>query len=102
MYLFQFTASAAAISKIGGAPEVDLETLKRRAERFGQTNSGALKKAELAEKLKARQERFGASGSGEAQNSSSKSNVVSNSGVNSVLLDEKMKKRAERFGMANA
>ena len=44
-------------SKIGAAPAADLETLRKRAERFGQSSSDALKKAELAEKIKKRQER---------------------------------------------
>ncbi len=55
-YNFFFTNPDYA-SKIGGAPEVDLETLKKRAERFGQSSSDALRKAELQDKIKKRQER---------------------------------------------
>ena len=37
-------------TKIGGAPSADLETLKKRAERFGQSSSSVMKKAEMDEK----------------------------------------------------
>jgi hypothetical protein len=55
----------------------------------------------LAEKIKARQERFGASTAAAAKEDD-KPKVVTNPGVNSVVLDEKLKKRSERFGLANA
>ncbi len=48
-----------ASTKIGAAPKVDIETLKRRSERFGESNSEALRKAELEEKIRKRQERWG-------------------------------------------
>ena len=41
-------------TKIGGAPTADLETLKKRAERFGQSSSNVMKKAEMDEKIKVR------------------------------------------------
>ena len=37
-------------TKIGGAPSADLETLKKRAERFGASSSSVMKKAEMDEK----------------------------------------------------
>ena len=46
-------------SKLGGAPSADLDTLKKRAERFGTSTSTSLKKMEVNEAIKRRQERFG-------------------------------------------
>merc|ERR1712241_1498957 len=48
-----------ASNKIGESPGVDLDTLKRRAERFGQSNSTTMQKLELQEKIKERESRFG-------------------------------------------
>lgn len=53
-------ASAAGNQKITiGTAGADIETLKKRAERFGATTSAPLNKLEQDEKLKKRQERFG-------------------------------------------
>lgn len=82
-------------SKIGGAPAADLDTLKKRAERFGTSSSTVMKKAELTEAMKRRQERFGIVASDEPK----PKKIMVNSGVNSVVLDEKIKKRQERFGV---
>ena len=86
-------------SKIGSAPSADLETLKKRAERFGQSSSNTMKKLEADELIKKRQERFGqetaAAGSGTEPAVKTKSKVSPNE---SLLVDEKIKKRAERFG----
>ena len=46
-------------TKLGGAPSADLDTLKKRAERFGTNTSTSLKKMEVNEAIKRRQERFG-------------------------------------------
>ena len=46
-------------TKLGGAPSADLDTLKKRAERFGTNTSTSLKKMEVDEAIKRRQERFG-------------------------------------------
>jgi len=86
--------------KIGDSPSADLETLKKRAERFGQSSSNAMKKAELDEKIKKRQERFGVV---EPEiKKFKKSGVLNDVGLNKTLkdkpMDEKMMKRAERFG----
>ena len=87
--------------KIGDSPAADLETLKKRAERFGQSSSNAMKKAELDEKIKKRQERFGVV---EPEiKKFKKSGVLNDIGLNKTLkedkpMDEKMMKRAERFG----
>lgn len=83
------------VGKIGGAPAADLDTLKRRAERFGTSTSTAMKKAELTEAMKRRQERFGVVSTDEPK----PKKITLNSGVNSVVLDEKLKKREERFGV---
>ena len=40
-------------------PLVDMDTLKKRAERFGTNTSTSLKKMEVDEAIKRRQERFG-------------------------------------------
>merc|ERR1712037_439823 len=60
-------------TKIGGAPSADLETLKKRAERFGVV-------AEVEPSKKAK-----------------KSDVLSDVGLNKTLKDEKLVARAERF-----
>ena len=79
----------------GESPVVDLETLKRRAERFGQSSSTALQKLELQEKIKERESRFG-----KVQNSATESKRARVTAPNENLFtDEKMKKRAERFGI---
>ena len=75
-------------NKIGSAPAADMETLKKRAERFGLNASQTMQKAELDEKIKKRQDRFGAVGKNE-------------DGLPKVKVneDESLKKRAERFGV---
>lgn len=83
-------------AKIGGAPDVDMDTLKKRAERFGQSSSSTLQKMEMDEKIRKRKERFG----DVSVASDKKVKVAVNVGQNSVVLDEKMKKRAERFGLS--
>ena len=76
-------------NKIGSAPAADMETLKKRAERFGLSTSKTMQKAELDEKIKKRQDRFGAAAKTE-EDSPPKVKVNE---------DEGMKKRAERFGL---
>ena len=76
-------------NKIGSAPAADMETLKKRAERFGLNTSKTMQKAELDEKIKKRQDRFGAAAKTE-EDSPPKVKVNE---------DEGMKKRAERFGL---
>ena len=88
-------------SKIGSAPSADLETLKKRAERFGQSSSNTMKKLEADELIKKRQERFGKETAAAAAGSGTESAVKTKSKVSpneSLLVDEKIKKRAERFG----
>ena len=51
--------NGAGSTKIGGAPAADMDTLKKRAERFGTNTSNSLKKMEVDEAIKRRQERFG-------------------------------------------
>ena len=82
------TASSGS-NKIGSAPAADMETLKKRAERFGLSTSKTMQKAELDEKIKKRQDRFGAAAKTE-EDSPPKVKVNE---------DEGMKKRAERFGL---
>lgn len=88
-------------SKIGAAPSVDLDTLKKRAERFGQSSATVMKKAELDEKLKKRQERFGVV-TGPEKKKMKKEDILQSVGINQTLKDEKLLKRAERFGVAKA
>jgi len=88
-------------TKIGAAPSVDLDTLKKRAERFGQSSATVMKKAELDEKLKKRQERFGVV-TGPEKKKMKKDDILQSVGINQTLKDEKLLKRAERFGVAKA
>ena len=81
--------------KLGGAPAVDADTLKKRAERFGGSVSSSLKKIEVQEAIKRRQERFGVV----EKNEPKPKKVSLNNGSNSVVLDEKMKARQQRFGL---
>ena len=82
--------------KLGGAPAVDADTLKKRAERFGGSVSSSLKNLEVQEAIKRRQERFGVV----EKNEPKPKKVMLNSGGNSVVLDEKMKARQQRFGLS--
>jgi len=95
--------------KIGDVPSVDLETLKKRAERFGQSSATAMKKAEMDEKIRKRQERFGVV---EPEvKKFKKAGVLANVELNKTLktddtksadteeTEEQKKKRAERFGV---
>lgn len=89
-------AATKGSTKLGGAPSADLDTLKKRAERFGTNTSTSLKKMEVNEAIKRRQERFGVVDKNEPK----PKKINFNSGVNSVVVDEKMKSRAQRFGLA--
>ena len=80
--------------QIGESPGVDLDTLKRRAERFGQSNSTTMQKLELQEKIKERESRFGKV---DTTAESKRPRIVSPN--QNLVVDEKMKKRAERFGI---
>merc|ERR1712223_862406 len=95
---FGITSTTEKATKIGAAPSADLETLKKRAERFGQSSSTVMKKAEMDEKIKKRQERFGVV-AGEPNKKMKKSEVLSTVELNKTLKDEKLVKRAERFGI---
>jgi len=88
------------VKKIGEAPSADLDTLKKRAERFGTASSTVMKKAELSEAIKRRQERFGVISKDEPKAKMKSVNLPGVIGGNSVVLDEKMKARAERFKIA--
>ncbi|XP_060766657.1 SAP domain-containing ribonucleoprotein isoform X3 [Neoarius graeffei] len=70
----------AAVSKTN----VDVEVLKKRAERFGMNVSSVSRKVEEDEKLKKRKERFGI--------------VTSAASVGADDSEAKKRKRAERFG----
>jgi len=87
-------------TKIGKAPSADIETLKKRAERFGVSSSTVMKKAETDEKIKKRQERFGAVENVEPSKKMKKTeDGLDGVEINATLKDEKMVKRAERFGI---
>ena len=107
-------AASNGSTKLGGAPSADLDTLKKRAERFGTSTSTSLKKIEVNEAIKRRQERFGVVDKNEPKVSLYDSllsfvsfsflfqpkKISFNNGANSVVMDEKMKSRAQRFGLA--
>ena len=87
-------AAAGGNKKLGEAPAVDADTLKKRAERFGGSVSSSLKNIEVQEAIKRRQERFGVV----EKNEPKPKKVSLNKSENSVVLDEKMKARQQRFG----
>jgi len=89
------TESGKKSTKIGEAPPVDIDILKKRAERFGATVSPHVKEAEVSEAIKKRQERFGVVPKNEKAAPAVKTNV----GTNSVILNEQMQKRKERFNL---
>ena len=70
--------NGAGSTKIGGAPAADLDTLKKRAERFGTNSSNSLKKMEVDEAIKRRQERFGVVDKNEPKVRIDKKNFVYN------------------------
>jgi len=86
--------AAGGNKKLGEAPAVDADTLKKRAERFGGSVSSSLKNIEVQEAIKRRQERFGVV----EKNEPKPKKVSLNKSENSVVLDEKMKARQQRFG----
>lgn len=87
--------AAGGNKKLGEAPAVDPDTLKKRAERFGGSVSSSLKNIEVQEAIKRRQERFGLV----EKNEPKPKKVSLNKSGNSVVLDEKMKARQQRFGV---
>jgi len=95
----RFGLPVGSTKKIGAAPTADIETLKKRAERFGASSSTVMKKAEMDEKIKKRQERFGAVENVEPSKKMKKSDILETVEINATLKDEKMVKRAERFGI---
>jgi len=88
------TDSGKKSTKIGEAPPVNIDILKKRAERFGATVSPHVKEAEVSEAIKKRQERFGVVTKNEKAPA-----VKTNVGTNSVILNEQMQKRKERFNL---
>jgi len=74
--------SNSSVSIKNSAPDVSMEVLKKRAERFGAATAPKLSALEMEEKRKKRQERFG------------------DTLTTSVNLDEKAKLRLERFKTA--
>jgi len=89
-------AAGGGSNKLGSAPAVDMDTLKKRAERFGGSTSNTLKKMEVDEAIKRRQERFGVVDKNEPK----PKKISLNAGANSIVMDEKMKARQQRFGLA--
>ncbi|KAI1891072.1 hypothetical protein AGOR_G00160140 [Albula goreensis] len=69
---------------VNSKPAVDVDTLKKRAQRFGMNVSSVSKKVEDVEKLKKRKERFGI--------------VTSAAATGPDDTEAKKRKRAERFG----
>ena len=84
------------VTKIGGSPPANLDTLKKRSERFGTASSGVVKTVELSEAIKRRQERFGVINKDEPEK---KKAARKSTGGSPVVCDEKMKARQARFGI---
>lgn len=109
--------------KIGDVPTVDLETLKKRAERFGQSSATAMKKAEMDEKIRKRQERFGVvepevkkfkkagvlanielnkslktDDTKKSADTAEETTDEKKKKITPIVMDEKLQKRADRFG----
>ncbi|XP_039602602.1 SAP domain-containing ribonucleoprotein [Polypterus senegalus] len=70
-------------SSVTSKPSVNVDQLKKRAQRFGMNVSSVSKKAEEDEKLKKRKERFG---------------IVTSAAGTTEDNEAKKRKRAERFG----
>ncbi|XP_068603521.1 SAP domain-containing ribonucleoprotein [Brachionichthys hirsutus] len=75
--------SPGAVAK--SKPAVNIDQLKKRAERFGMNVSSVSQKIEANERMKKRKERFGA--------------VTSSGSAGSADVEAKKLKRAERFGI---
>lgn len=88
------TASATANSENGGKNGVSVETLKKRAERFGGSVSKVMTKIENFEKLQKRRERFGAAAAAAAE----KSTVT----ATATDYEEKAKLRLKKFSQPAA
>ena len=118
----RFGGSASSVTSKSNVPEVNVDLLKKRAERFGIQPGSKVQVVEMEEKKKKRLERFGGSSSS-ATNGSSKVTVSkpetvavvtkpgripitapssSASSTSKASVDEKKKLRAERFKTDNA
>ena len=84
------------VTKTEGSPPANLDTLKKRSERFGTATSGVVKTVELSEAIKRRQERFGVISKDEPEK---KKAARKSTGGSPVVCDEKMKARQARFGI---
>lgn len=113
----RFGTSASSVTSAGNVPEVNVDVLKKRAERFGIQPGSKVERVEMEEKKKKRLERFGGTPAPAATNGSSKvetpkpdaSSTVSKPGRIPITaptssssssksnLDDKKKLRAERF-----
>lgn len=85
--------NATSISKIGGGGEIDMDKLKKRAERFGTVISNSLNKVDEDERKRKRAERFGVSNTTDLKSTNISTNVDFDN-------EAKKKKRAERFGIS--
>lgn len=90
------TNTSAKISSTG--TEVDLDKLKKRAERFGEVVSTSLSKVDVDEKMRKRAARFGECMTTDTTTTSSSGG--SKVSVTDSDLEAKKKKRAERFAEA--
>lgn len=82
---------------------VDPDTLKRRAERFGQVTNSKLAKIEVSEKKEERAKRFGIPSTDPAVETAAKEARAKRfEGQLGNVDDEMKKKRAERFGVITA
>jgi len=81
----QNVTAATSVVAVGKPAGNNLEKLKIRANRFGSSVSGSLKKVEESDRLKKRKERFGA--------------VTAAAKLTADDVESKRQKRAERFGI---
>ncbi|XP_034239740.1 SAP domain-containing ribonucleoprotein isoform X2 [Thrips palmi] len=112
----RFGSSASSVTSAGNVPEVNVDLLKKRAERFGIQPGSKVEVVEMEEKKKKRLERFGLAPEAAATNGSSKITLPkpaitpaavkpgripitapSSTPSSKANLDDKKKQRAERF-----
>lgn len=112
----RFGLSATSVTSAGNVPEVNVDLLKKRAERFGIQPGSKVEVVEMEEKKKKRLERFGSTPNEAATNGSSKVTLSkpdttpaavkpgripitapTSTASSKVNLDDKKKQRAERF-----
>ncbi|KAK3908009.1 SAP domain-containing ribonucleoprotein [Frankliniella fusca] len=118
----RFGSSASSVTSAGNVPEVNVDLLKKRAERFGVQAGSKIEQVEMEERKKRRLERFGGTTTSTSTTNGSSKVITSKpdqaavptkpgrvpitapaSSVSSKgSLDDKKKMRAERFKTSSA